>query len=426
MNNFSTSKIPFSAYAVAIARLFERIGYFGFRAIVVLHLTFESDNFSRELAIEYYGWIAFGLGLGQFFGGLIGDLINNNRLTAFAGGLICAAGFSLLLFNYSYIQTMIGIGCFIVGSSLFSVNIFTIFTRSFHSSNHLLEKGYSFYILAINLGGFFGAIIIAYLYEVYSPTHAFLVLIGLYILAIIPLHLSKVLVQTKKTLFNTPFKSKTYNWVIPVFTAAIAGLTWAILSFSNNGLSINFTDYFKYRIFGVKMYYLLEAVVSLFTCISLFLFWRGRKLNSAHLFLAGSILLLVGYTISFSSSAGIFTIDKMRVGLGAVLRNIGETFIFISYICIIARYANPKYFATIVGFCFMFETLVSQRFFALLVRVRLNFLSENSLPDWIIPICTSALTVTLSYILYRQLNKFPPILQTVNENEFSDSMEILD
>jgi POT family proton-dependent oligopeptide transporter len=81
-----------TAFVYAGSRLFERAGYYGLRAILVLYMISESIKMSEIEALKLYGTFTASVMLSQIVGALFGDLILGNRKAVIIGGALQAFG----------------------------------------------------------------------------------------------------------------------------------------------------------------------------------------------------------------------------------------------------------------------------------------------------------------------------------------------
>lgn len=209
MQKIPNLKHPKSTYIYGISVMFERAGYYGVRALLVLYLT--SSLLSEgglELpvgeALNIYGTLASAIILTKILGALLGDLLLKHKKVILAGVLLQALGAFLLCIHSTQI-IYVSIGLMALGSGFYSPNVTACFGKNYLEKTKLLDSAFSIYYVFINLGAFLGTLILGYLGEVYSWKISFILAGLLFLLSGLIIFFLKeetVTVEPQKTVYS--------------------------------------------------------------------------------------------------------------------------------------------------------------------------------------------------------------------------------
>ena len=146
--------------------LWERLSYYGMRAILVLFLvaTLEDGGFgmTKEKAGAIYGLYTAMVYLFALPGGWLADRVMGLRKSVFVGGVVIAAGhFSMAVpSTYSF---YLGLVLIVIGTGLLKPNVSALVGELYPEGGGRRDAGFSIYYMGINLGAFFGPLICGYL-----------------------------------------------------------------------------------------------------------------------------------------------------------------------------------------------------------------------------------------------------------------------
>ncbi len=157
---------PAGLKTLFFTELWERLSYYGMRAILVLFLVaaIEDGGFgmTAETAGAIYGLYTAMVYLCALPGGWIADRILGLRNSVFVGGAIIAAGhFSMAVpTQFSF---YLGLILIVIGTGLLKPNISALVGELYPEGGGRRDAGFSIYYMGINLGAFLGPLICGYL-----------------------------------------------------------------------------------------------------------------------------------------------------------------------------------------------------------------------------------------------------------------------
>ena len=157
---------PSGLKTLFFTELWERLSYYGMRAILVLFLvaTIETGGFgmTAEKAGAIYGLYTAMVYLCALPGGWIADRILGLRRSVFVGGAVIAAGhFSMAIPTVP--SFYLGLVLIVIGTGLLKPNISALVGELYPEGGGRRDAGFSIYYMGINLGAFFGPLICGYL-----------------------------------------------------------------------------------------------------------------------------------------------------------------------------------------------------------------------------------------------------------------------
>lgn len=341
----------------ALSRMLERASYYGFRTLIILYMIGETLKMEKTTALTIYGWFVGSFVFSQIIGGLFGDLLIGNKKSIIIGGIIQAVGaFSLCI--PSVIGLYLGLSLVVLGSGFFTPNLISNFGKHYLNKTILLDSGFTIFYLAVNLGSFFGILLIGYLGETYDYRIGFL-LCGLLMLAsIIPIFMSKEksLSEIEKSKFSM---SKRILSVLIAFI--IVGLFWGFYEISG----IRFYD-IQLQLSEISILkipkHLWQSMNSIFILpisIVAIVLWTYFYSNQSFKFMLGFVFGIISFGI-------LFFIPEVPTEKHSITYLISILFLGISEIhiapiihSILTKYSNPKYLAILISFAFLPTRLIS-------------------------------------------------------------------
>lgn len=162
--------------------LWERLSYYGMRALLVLFLTaaVEQGGFGMTTAMAgaiyaLYTSMVYLVGLP---GGWIADRILGMRQSVFLGGIVIACGhFSMAIPNQTTFY--LGLALIVLGTGLLKPNISAIVGELYPEGGARRDSGFSIYYMGINIGAFLGPLICGYLGQAYTGGEPRQIIFGL-------------------------------------------------------------------------------------------------------------------------------------------------------------------------------------------------------------------------------------------------------
>ena len=164
--------------------MWERFGYYGMRALLVLYLvaTVENGGFgwSAGEALSLYGTFTMLVYLTPVLGGWLADNYLGQRKAIIYGGLIFSLGYFTLGIPKSMIVGMeetvfyIGLGLIVIGNGLFKANVSSLVGDLYEEGDHRRDGAFTIFYMGINLGAFIAPITVGILGETVNWHYGFI------------------------------------------------------------------------------------------------------------------------------------------------------------------------------------------------------------------------------------------------------------
>ena len=148
----SKSGHPKGLYVLFGAEMFERLCYYGMRALLVLYLTKALLKGDIE-AFGIYGAYTALVYAAPVAGGKIADSILGYRRAVIFGGIMMAIGEFMILGGNEFFL-FAGMAVIIIGNGYFKANISTIVGRLYEDGDPRRDSGFTIFYMWINLGAF--------------------------------------------------------------------------------------------------------------------------------------------------------------------------------------------------------------------------------------------------------------------------------
>ncbi|HOX23794.1 MAG TPA: peptide MFS transporter, partial [Elusimicrobiales bacterium] len=147
---------PKGLYMLFTVEMWERFGYYGMRALLVLYML-KALGFSTERAGNIYGWFTGLVYLTPLIGGYIADHYWGQRKCITVGAVLMAVGYFMLgisapLFFPALLVIM-------VGNGFFKPNISTIVGRLYEPHDSRRDGAFTIFYMGINLGALLSPLI---------------------------------------------------------------------------------------------------------------------------------------------------------------------------------------------------------------------------------------------------------------------------
>jgi POT family proton-dependent oligopeptide transporter len=164
--------------------MWERFGYYGMRALLVLYLvaTVENGGFgwTPAQALSLYGTFTMAVYLTPVLGGWLADNYIGQRKAIIYGGLIFSLGYFTLGIPKSMIVGMeetvfyIGLALIITGNGLFKANVSSLVGDLYEEGDHRRDGAFTIFYMGINLGAFLAPITVGVLGETVNWHYGFI------------------------------------------------------------------------------------------------------------------------------------------------------------------------------------------------------------------------------------------------------------
>lgn len=160
---------PKGLYMLFFAEMWERFSYYGMRAILIFYLT-QHWLFSDGKSNLIYGAYTSLVYITPVLGGYLADRYLGQRKAVIFGGLLLAAGHSLMAVEGTGGQNDPTINIFwlalafiIVGSGFLKANISVMVGQLYNLTDTRRDAAYTIFYMGINVGAALGTILVAYL-----------------------------------------------------------------------------------------------------------------------------------------------------------------------------------------------------------------------------------------------------------------------
>jgi len=155
--------------------MWERFGYYGMRALLVLYLVASVQDggfgWTTGEALGLYGTFTMAVYLTPMIGGWLADNYIGQRKAIIYGGILFASGYFTLGIPKTMIPGMeesvfyIGLALIICGNGLFKANVSSLVGDLYEDGDHRRDGAFTIFYMGINLGAFIAPLIAGYLGE---------------------------------------------------------------------------------------------------------------------------------------------------------------------------------------------------------------------------------------------------------------------
>jgi POT family proton-dependent oligopeptide transporter len=161
---------PKGLYMLFMVEMWERFGYYGMRALLVLYMVHQL-MFSTEKAGQVYGWVTSLVYLMPLLGGYVADRYLGQKKCIVIGSVCMAVGYFLL--GLSAPLFYLSLGLVIFGNGFFKPNISTIVGKLYPPNDPRRDGGFTIFYMGINLGAMFSPLIAGTLGEKFGWRYGF-------------------------------------------------------------------------------------------------------------------------------------------------------------------------------------------------------------------------------------------------------------
>ncbi|MEQ3514933.1 peptide MFS transporter [Pseudoalteromonas sp. BZB3] len=182
--------------------MWERFGYYGMRAILVLYLVAMAQDggfgWSNADALSLYGTFTMAVYLTPLFGGWLADNVLGQRKAIIIGGILMAVGHFTMGIPHAMVSGIeenvfyVGLTLLCIGNGLFKPNISTMVGDLYQEGDKRRDSAFTIFYMGINLGGALGPLIAGYVAAVINWQAGFIAAgIGMVISVVMQMILSK-------------------------------------------------------------------------------------------------------------------------------------------------------------------------------------------------------------------------------------------
>lgn len=155
--------------------MWERFGYYGMRAILVLYLVASVQDggfgWTPAEALGLYGTFTMAVYVTPLIGGWLADNYIGQRKAIIFGGIIFAAGYFTLGIPKTMLAGMeeeifyLGLTLIVIGNGFFKANVSSLVGELYDDGDHRRDGAFTIFYMGINLGAFMAPLIVGYLGE---------------------------------------------------------------------------------------------------------------------------------------------------------------------------------------------------------------------------------------------------------------------
>ncbi len=157
---------PRGLVTLFFTEMWERLSYYGMRALLVLFMTDQIINdgmaMTDKTATAIYGIYTAAVYLVALPGGWIADRLLGAQRAVFIGGIIIMSGHFVLAVP-SFYTFFLGLLLVVLGTGLLKPNVSAIVGELYGTGDARRDAGFTIFYMGINLGAFLGPLICGYL-----------------------------------------------------------------------------------------------------------------------------------------------------------------------------------------------------------------------------------------------------------------------
>jgi len=146
----ASRKHPRGLYLLFTTEMWERMSYYGMRALLVFYMT-KSFGWDKEHALSLYGTYTGLVYLTPLLGGNLADRYLGQRRTVIIGGILMMMG-QFCLATPSVTAFYVGLALLIAGNGLFKPNISTMVGGLYRQGDPRRDSAFTIFYMGINLG----------------------------------------------------------------------------------------------------------------------------------------------------------------------------------------------------------------------------------------------------------------------------------
>ncbi|GLR70892.1 peptide MFS transporter [Agaribacter marinus] len=167
---------PLALTTVAVTELWERMSFYGMRALLIIFMTAAIQEGGLGLTVAAAGAI-YGLYTGSVYffglpGGWIADRLIGGQKAVWYGGIIIMIGHIILAIPFKS-TFFIGLIFVVLGTGLLKPNVGAMVGELYSTEDKRRDSAYTIYYMGINIGSVIGYMICGYLQTTYGYHYAF-------------------------------------------------------------------------------------------------------------------------------------------------------------------------------------------------------------------------------------------------------------
>jgi POT family proton-dependent oligopeptide transporter len=336
--------------------ILDRFSYYGFRSLIVMYVMMQFE-FTDAQAYSKIGLFTTLIYLMSVPGGIIGDFLLKLKLSLIVGSIIAAVGAVLCVFPT---LELFYVGCILVmvGSGIYRPNFTAYVARITGNDLRQLDQRYLILYIMINVGAFFGSLVLVYIAGLYGYHFGFILVAISWMISAILLVRDKGN-KTGRVNLNSNIKSIYYPKanvltllivVIPIITCVLFWLSYESFYGRFNELIVDL--YYKMDSGSILRYLIMSigTIIILPIGLVLFLIFRKKWIHPLQRMAIGILLMAFSWgVISFipnslgtGSASLLFIVISMLIG-------ISELFVSVTMLTLLGSMVPRKILSTITG-----------------------------------------------------------------------------
>ena len=164
---------PKGLMVIFFTEMWERFGYYGMRALLVLYLT-KAFLFTDTKAYAIYGAFTAFVYITPIVGGILADKYIGFRLGTIYGCITMAAGYFMLAIpQLEQSLFYCALALVAIGNGLFKPNTSSLVGELYSQKDNRKDAAYTIFYMGINIGSVFAPLMCGYIGEVYGWSYGF-------------------------------------------------------------------------------------------------------------------------------------------------------------------------------------------------------------------------------------------------------------
>jgi POT family proton-dependent oligopeptide transporter len=332
------------------SKALERASYYGLRALIVIFMIEGGFDIPNDRALNIYGWFTTGMIVSNVFGAMIGDFFSGNKAAIILGGFLQALG-CFVLCAHSLQSLYIGLGLIIAGGGFYSPNLTAQFGKLYLMKTKLLDGAFTTYYTFINIGAFFGILIVSYIGES-SFKNGFALAGILMVFATIITFFVHNDQQTKKIKINILPLNAVFLIVVVLLVTA---LFWGVYNISGSGIYLIESQIAENATIGIprSIWSGVNSVFSIligFIAAILWTLYYTSQIRKAFIgFVLGCLSLAI--LLYLPENPGNSSIPLWSISV--ILLAAAEIHLSPIVHSILTKFVNPKFLATAIALSYI-------------------------------------------------------------------------
>jgi POT family proton-dependent oligopeptide transporter len=372
--------------------MWERFGYYGMRALLVLYLVASTQDggfgWSNQEALRLYGFFTMAVYLTPVIGGWLADNFIGQRKAIIWGGIIFSLGYFTLGIPKSMITGMeetvfyIGLALIITGNGLFKANVSSLVGDLYEDGDHRRDGAFTIFYMGINLGAFLAPLTVGVLGEQVNWHYGFILagcgmLIGLTLqITLANKYLGNIGIEpsakrtTGKTVAHAPLTSEDKDRMkVILIMSMFSVIFWAGFEQAGGLFTIYASDFTDRTLFGFEIaassFQSLNAMFIILLAPFVASIWvkmgdkeptSPKKFALAMLFLSLGFFVMLWATMVQGGDVAV-KVSMLFLVFAYLFHTLGELCLSPIGLSMVTKLAPLKYTSLLMGLWFFFTAL---------------------------------------------------------------------